>query len=198
MDWKWDSSSFVDRPPTRAMARSSVLPVFLLLTALVLASAFDILRVTPQSASAQTCTGTIYLGVCFPQGADSFADETVSIVRSTGFGSQTPSGNASSVLGPPNAAPGVPAPNLALGNGGCVTVHFTNNALTGSGNTGTADGILDLWIFETGALTEHTLVSVSADGSVFTSVGGTLGGTGGIDIDAFGFTAGNALQPHGK
>ena len=61
-------------------------------------------------------------------------------------------------------------------------MRFTNNSLTGSGNSN-----LDLWIFEIGPDIEDTFVDVSKDGSTWYSVGAVTGSTRGVDIDAFGF-----------
>ena len=61
-------------------------------------------------------------------------------------------------------------------------MRFTNNSLTGSGNSN-----LDLWIFEIGPDIEDTFVDVSKDGSTWFSVGAVTGSTRGVDIDAFGF-----------
>lgn len=75
--------------------------------------------------------------------------------------------------------------DFSLGNGGSVTVKFTDNFLVGSN-----DDADDLWIFEAGGLVEGMFVDISKDGENWLSVG-EIGGTqsGGVDIDAFGFTS---------
>ena len=69
-----------------------------------------------------------------------------------------------------------------MGAGGRIVVRFTDNSLTGSGNSDQ-----DLWIFEIGPDVEDTFVDISKDGSTWFSVGAATGATQGVDIDAFGF-----------
>jgi hypothetical protein len=71
---------------------------------------------------------------------------------------------------------------VTLGDGGSITLRFTNNVLTGSG-----DSKNDLWIFEIGADVEDTFVEIGTDGLTWNSVGKVLGSTRGVDLDAFGF-----------
>ena len=71
---------------------------------------------------------------------------------------------------------------MTLGDGGQITLRFTNNSLTGSGSSA-----LDLWIFEVGPDVEDTFVDISKDGANWFSVGKVAGATAGIDIDAYGF-----------
>jgi hypothetical protein len=71
---------------------------------------------------------------------------------------------------------------VSLGDGGQITLRFTNNSLTGSGSSA-----LDLWIFEVGPDVEDTFVDISKDGANWFSVGKVAGATAGIDIDAYGF-----------
>ncbi|NEP82739.1 MAG: PEP-CTERM sorting domain-containing protein [Okeania sp. SIO3B3] len=54
----------------------------------------------------------------------------------------------------------------SLGNGGSLTVKFTNNALKGSGNKD-----LDLWIYEIGKAPEEMLVEISVDNETWYDVG---------------------------
>lgn len=70
---------------------------------------------------------------------------------------------------------------VSLGIGGFLTVKFTDNLLTGSGNSDP-----DLYIFETGPI-ESTYVDVSVDGINWSSVGLWPSFANGVDIDAFGF-----------
>jgi hypothetical protein len=73
---------------------------------------------------------------------------------------------------------------VSLGVGGILTLQFTDNLLTGSGNSD-----YDLHIFEIGPDVEDTEVYVSSDGVTFLSVGAVGGSLASIDIDAFGFGA---------
>ena len=75
---------------------------------------------------------------------------------------------------------------VSLGQGGSITLKFTDNKLTGSGNSD-----FDLWIFEVGANVERTFVEISKDGLTWFDVGFVGGSTSGIDIDAFGFGVGD-------
>jgi hypothetical protein len=68
----------------------------------------------------------------------------------------------------------------SLGEGGVLTVKFTDNLLRGSGS---AD--LDLWIFDMGT-PDAFYLDISADGSTWLSLG-TIGGFTGVDLDAFGY-----------
>lgn len=73
---------------------------------------------------------------------------------------------------------------VSLGNGGALTLEFTDNFLTGSG-----DASSDLWIYEIGGVAEKTFVEISMDGLSWFDVGqakrtdsGQDSGVG-IDID---------------
>ena len=117
-------------------------------------------------------------GVEFPQGARSFADAV--LAYAPGEGVQSPYNHTANALGVPE---GNLQSALSLGQGGFVVVAFTDNLLTGSG-----DSSVDLWIFEVGGQAEHTFVEISQDGVEWVSVGEVGGYTSGIDIDAYGFT----------
>lgn len=123
-------------------------------------------------------------GVDFPGGVASFADSVVSYdpAFSGGAVPTAPFRNASQALGAPNFPEGVDPEYVSLGAGGRIVLRFTNNSLTGSGNSN-----LDLWIFEIGPDVEDTFVDISKDGVTWFSVGAVTGSTKGIDIDAFGF-----------
>ena len=131
-------------------------------------------------------------GTDFPQGAVSFADEVVSYDPLGGPSAANQ--GASQSLGLPDYVSGGGCIDLAactfvsLGDGGSITLRFTDNVLTGSDN---AD--LDLWIFEVGPDVEDTFVELSADGTGWTAVGKVFGSTAGIDIDAFGFGTSSAF-----
>lgn len=133
-------------------------------------------------------------GIEFPGGAASFADAVVSYDPLFGGGPApvAPNNEPTNALGIPEvpgntsvgACRGAPAdcPFVSLGNGGRITLQFTDNALVGSD---TPD--LDLWIFEVGPDIEDTFVSISRTGSTWFDVGKVFGTTGGVDIDAYGF-----------
>lgn len=132
------------------------------------------MTLTPQAAKA-----VLIGGVEFPQGAISFADE-VTAYSVGGGGVASANQNSSLAVGVPNG------PFVSLGDGGSIILRFTNNLLTGSGNSD-----LDLWIFEVGPDVEDTFVAISKDGINFTDIGKVFGATSGIDIDAFGFGTGD-------
>lgn len=131
---------------------------------------------------------TVEGGQVFPAGNLSFADLVVDYNNLAAGGPAPIAGldNGDDALGIPNfTGSGEPLPNenvVSLGAGGQLTVQFTNNFLTGSGN---ADP--DLMIFEVGD-SEEVDVALSVDGVRFVSVGRASGASPTIDIDAFGFT----------
>ncbi len=129
------------------------------------------------SYASQYCNS--YGCVEFPGGISSFADQVVSYNVGTG-GVTDPYKVTSNALGAPDYNGGIQY--VSLGNGGAVTLRFTDNSLTGSGNSN-----LDLWIFEVGPLVDATFVAISKDGVTWTNVGEVAGSTSGIDIDAYGF-----------
>ncbi len=159
------------------------------------------------AAFALPANATIYNGVDFPQGAASFADSVVNFTAGPG--------PDPAFLAPTNSL-GVPDVNTtnglncyfypstsnclftSLGNGGTLTLQFTDNVLTGSSAsgsvTGTGDGFDDLYIVEVG-VAESTDVDISANGTDWINVGSIAGGGGssigvftyGFDIDALGF-----------
>jgi len=125
--------------------------------------------------------------VAFPQGAVSFADQVVSFDRGS-LAPSAPHADATNALGVPdynNRASCSSARDckfVSLGRGGSLVLRFTDNVLTGSGNSD-----IDLWVFEVGPQVEHMSVDISADGRNWRSVGSIGGGRSGVDIDAFGF-----------
>lgn len=133
-------------------------------------------------------------GVEFPQGALSFADAVVSYDPGP-VAPSMPYQGAFNALGVPDYAGGSSCSSqadcsfLTLGDGGSVVLRFVDNLLTGSGS---ADD--DLWIFEIGSDVENTFVDISSDGVTWSSVGFVGGATSGIDIDAFGFGAGDTFS----
>jgi hypothetical protein len=126
----------------------------------------------------------VFHGIEFPGGASSFADAVVSYDPSFGGGTiPAPTyRNPSQALGTPNFGDAPDPTYVSLGAGGRIVLRFTDNSLTGSGNSN-----LDLWIFEIGPDVEDTFVDVSKDGINWFAVGKVFGSTSGIDLDAFGF-----------
>jgi hypothetical protein len=118
---------------------------------------------------------TIIGGVDFPNGEVSFADSVYAY---------SPGPDVGTGYDDPNAALGIPdysgADNTAvsLGDGGFLTLQFTDNSLTTSG-----DDALDLWIFEVGAVTEWMNVAISTNAIDWIGLGDVLGQPTGIDID---------------
>jgi thiol-disulfide isomerase/thioredoxin len=132
-------------------------------------------------------------GVEFPQGAISFADALVSYNPAIVNGQPTEAHrDPLKALGPPdNSSSSICSDSLSchsvtLGNGGSIVLQFTDNALTGSGNSN-----MDLWIFEIWSDVEDTFIDVSRDGTKWETVGKVGGATSGIDIDAYGFGPGD-------
>lgn len=157
----------------------------------------------PMLVLGTTAHAALYNGVEFPQGAASFADSVANFSPGPGPAAAFLDQNQS--LGVPDVTQTtgllcfqVPTPQnckfTSLGDGGSLTLRFTNNVLTGSSLTGTADGFNDLWVVEVG-VAESTNVEISTDGSTWIDVGDIVGGGGssinvftyGFDIDAFGF-----------
>ncbi len=145
--------------------------------------------------------GNVQGGTDFPQGAISFADQVVSfdpVIDMTNGWPSDPHLNPQKALGVPDYADMTGTLSCAdqasctwvsLGGGGKITLRFTDNVLTGSGNSD-----LDLWIFEVGSDHEATAVEISQDGMTWHSVGQIAGSTSGIDIDAFGFGTGDEFS----
>lgn len=127
----------------------------------------------------------VFGGVDFPGGAASFADSVVSYnpLFAGGPAPSVANQDSSRALGTPDSS------FVSLGSGGRTVLQFTNNALTGSGNSD-----FDLWVFEVGPDVEDTFVDVSVDGTLWTAVGKVFGATSGIDLDAFGFGTGSLLS----
>lgn len=121
-------------------------------------------------------TPVTYDGITFPSGTVSFADSVE--LYDTSFGG----GNEPTQDTDPTASLGTPEdPDyVSLGAGGRLIVEFTDNVLTGSG-----DSTADLHIFEIGPDVEDTFIDISADGNTWFSVGKVDGSTDSIDIDTF-------------
>ncbi|TWU42048.1 beta strand repeat-containing protein [Novipirellula artificiosorum] len=127
----------------------------------------------------------VYGDQLFDKGDISFADSVASFT----VGANVTSGfdNPDRALGVPDSVDGAEPVDgdttVSLGTGGVLTVGFTDNFLTGSG-----DARPDLVVFETGAI-EGVSVEVSRDGTNFINVGVIAGIDSTIDLDAFGFNA---------
>lgn len=128
-------------------------------------------------------------GTDFPEGAVSFADVVLDYSPVVVNGEPTAANqNAAKALGVPDYQSGGGCVDaeactfVSLGDGGSLTLRFTDNLLTGSDSAA-----MDLWIFEVGPDVEDTFVEVSSNGSIWFSVGKVFGSTAGIDLDAYGF-----------
>jgi hypothetical protein len=119
-------------------------------------------------------------GVHFPDGERSFVDRVVDYAPPSDHPAE-PYRDPTTALGVPDFRRGDPTTIVALGQGGSVTLRFSDNSLTGSG-----DAEADLWIFEAGGQVEDTFVEVSVNGRDWVFVGEVTGATSGIDVDAFG------------
>jgi hypothetical protein len=142
------------------------------------------LAVLVTTVFAAAARAEIFGGVDFPDGASSFVDAVFSYDPVIRNGEPTvPFRSASNAIGVPDFG-SVNDENavVSLGDGGSITLQFTDNALTGSGSD-----LLDLWIFEVGSDIEDMFVEVSANGGIWFSVGKVGGATAGVDLDAFGF-----------
>ncbi len=130
---------------------------------------------------------------CFEDGL-SFADEVLDYFNNCSNNTATEPAGA---LGVPDFVTGNTSTYVSLGNGGYVTLGFTNNTLINSG-----DESPDLYVFEVGPLVESSsielrplnastetilidngLTDVDQDG--FYEFGGIGGSTADVDIDSF-------------
>jgi hypothetical protein len=135
-------------------------------------------------------------GTDFPAGAVSFADNVVNFSPAILGGQPTePNLNPAKALNVPDYTSGGPCTGpetctfVSLGDGGSLTLRFTDNVLTGSDSTA-----LDLWVFEVGPDVEDTFVEISSNGLTWLPVGKVFGSTAGIDIDAFGFGSASSFS----
>jgi OmpR-family two-component system manganese-sensing sensor histidine kinase len=129
---------------------------------------------------------SIFKGIYFAHQASSFADEIVYEARSR-------LSNPSVVLGIPNSHRAnlwffldTHPDDLPLRRGDRIAVRFTDNLLTGSGDSG-----LDLWIFSKGLANTALIVEISKDRRVWEPLGTITPANGGIDIDSFGWGKGD-------
>ncbi|MCE5277253.1 MAG: PEP-CTERM sorting domain-containing protein [Planctomycetaceae bacterium] len=141
--------------------------------------------------AASAASAEIIGGIEFPQGIAAFADEVVAYTPGAGIDAPDVRWqNPADALGTPNYTPPLPGATehnigqfVSLGNGGSLTLKFTDNFLSGCGTS-----CYDLWIFEVGPVVESMSVEISKDGATWYSVGSVGGATAGVDIDAYGFS----------
>ena len=132
-----------------------------------------------------------YHGVELPQGAISFADQVVTYDPAFS-GGHIPGADAShpqEAVGAPDYTEGPGVDFVSLGAGGILVLEFVDNYLTGSGDSG-----LDLWIYEIGPNVEACFIWISQNGLDWLTVGAIGGSISGIDIDAFGYGAGDLFS----
>jgi hypothetical protein len=96
----------------------------------------------------------LFNGIEFSEGAVSFADVIVDYTEGTGVSDAHD--NPLGAIGVPDL--GSDDTWVALGSGGSLTVQFTDNSLTTSG-----DASLDLWVFEIGNAIEPANVDISIE-----------------------------------
>jgi hypothetical protein len=167
-----------------------------LMAATVLAAAL------PPAAEAATFTNVSGDVVEFPAGAVSFADELVEFVPGLKFDAGTGAfqplpqyREGANTVGVPDVtiqqfidctvAPSTSTCRFAsLGEGGMLTVRFTDNRLTPDGTAAA-----DLWVFVAGP-PDAAFVDVSRDGADWLEVG-SIGASNGVDLDAFGLLPGD-------
>jgi len=134
-------------------------------------------------AISSNASAVTFGGVDFPGGAASFADAVVDYSPVIKNGEPDAAHRVSAeALGIPDFTSGPGVDFVSLGDGGSITLQFTDNSLTGSGNSDD-----DLWIFEIGPDVEDTFVEISMNNSDWHSVGKVFGSTAGIDIDFYGW-----------
>ena len=109
----------------------------------------------------------------FPDSSASLADVVVNYTQGPGVALQY--ANPAEALGVPGGS--VSTGFVSLGDEGILTLQFTDNFLTTSG-----DSSYDLWVFEVSGL-DPTALAVSTDGADWIDVRTTPGDTAGIDID---------------
>jgi len=124
-----------------------------------------------------TANAVLIGGVEFPDGSISFADSVYSYSPGTNVGTNSAWDNPEAALGIPDYS-GANNTAVSLGVYGVLTLQFTDNSLTTSG-----DDVFDLWIFEVGGATEWMNVAISTDASNWIDLGNVLGQPTGIDID---------------
>ncbi len=141
----------------------------------------------------QALNANIGCTTCFGDGL-SFADAVVNYSNNCGANIAI---DPSQALGMPDWAGNQGQNHVSLGNGGYVSLLFTNNTLTNSGTSSP-----DLFVFEVGQLVEASTIElrplnaatttalinagrVDADSDGFYEFGGIGGALASVDIDAF-------------
>jgi hypothetical protein len=127
-------------------------------------------------AVSTNASAVIYDGVDFPDGPVSFADSVVNYSPGSDVGAGW--NDPLTALGIPDYT-GLENQAVSLGEGGSLTLQFTDNSLTTSG-----DATADLWIFEIGGAIESFNVQISTDNVTYIDLGDISGQPSGIDIDA--------------
>lgn len=115
----------------------------------------DVTNVAP-SISLHTADEAVYQGVSLPLGALSFADQ----VTALNLGTNTAFVDATQTLGVPTG--GDNSRGLTLGNGGSVTLQFTDLPLVDQNSVA---GGADLFVFDLGLDAEEATIEISADGT---------------------------------
>lgn len=115
----------------------------------------DVTNVAP-SLSLHTEHEVVYQGVSFPLGNLSFADQ----VAAVSLGSNTAFVDATQALGAPTG--GDNSRGLTLGNGGSVTLQFTDLPLIDQNSVA---GGADLFVFDLGLDAEEATIEISTDGT---------------------------------
>ncbi|AFZ49765.1 VWD domain-containing protein [Dactylococcopsis salina] len=113
---------------------------------------------------------------------DPYADEVIAYEPDFSDGNVPTNENFTDpvvAVGAPDYNPDSETGSVSLGSGGRITLQFTDNVLTGSG-----DNQPDLRIFEVGPDVENTFVEISEDGEEFISIGEVAGDVSTLDIDA--------------
>ncbi|GFE69511.1 hypothetical protein CFPU101_21210 [Chroococcus sp. FPU101] len=136
-----------------------------------------------------------FKGLQFPQGGISFADEVI-YYQKNAYAVPIELTSDHETLNHPLEALGIPnakqskrffffdQPNnsVTLGPTGTLNVKFTDNLLSGNGNSQN-----DLWIFSSEPLKHPLMVAISQDGMVWYDVGYVDGQQGGINLDQWGW-----------
>jgi hypothetical protein len=130
---------------------------------------------------------SVYQGISFSTGDVAFADAVVDFEPGPGTAyTDTPQ-----ILGAPQG--GANDNGLTLGNGGSVTVQFSDNVLT---DQNSVEGGADLVLFDLGVDGEEVTIEISADGGLWINIGThelLAGGPTAIDIGPF-VNAGDEFQ----
>lgn len=132
----------------------------------------------------------VFSGISFPHGGISFADAIDPAGVTLGSDVDFEYTDIFAALSSPDGTGRGPEPasgdfTLSLGSGGRAVFQFTNNLLTGNDSPSP-----DLVIFETGA-SESVRVEISRDGKNYFDVGVASGLSPFVDLDAYGFGAGD-------